>query len=167
MTAHEHREAAPHDRPGPGRVEAIWIRAESNGTPQPLERAQLEAGRGIVGDRYWSDAGGPGHPEEGSAVTLIEAEAIEGLRADTGIEIGPEESGRNVVTRDIALNDLVGQRFRVGAVECVGVMQCDPCRTFEKRTEPGVLKGMVNRGGLRADIVSGGEIAVGDEVAAL
>jgi len=167
MAASEHRDADQIARPGPGRVEAIWIRAESNGTPQALERAQLEAGRGVVGDRYWSDGGSDEHPHDGREVTLIEAEAIEGLRADTGIEIGVQESGRNVVTRGIPLNDLVGKRFRVGAVECIGVMQCDPCRTFEKRTEPGVLKGMVNRGGLRADIVSGGEIAVGDEVTAL
>ena len=149
-----------------GRVEAIWIRAESNGTPEALERARVEAGRGIVGDRYWKGvAGKPTEP--GRALTLVEAEAIEGLREDTGIVIGAEQSGRNVVTRGIALNDLVGKRFRVGDVECEGVELCHPCRTFEKRTEPGVLKGMVNRGGLNADIVVDGEIAVGDEVEAL
>jgi MOSC domain-containing protein YiiM len=150
-----------------GRVEAIWIRAESNGTPELLEHASLEAGRGIVGDRYWMDRADASHPDEGRDLTLIEAEAVEGLAEDTGIVIGAQESGRNVVTRGIALNDLVGKRFRVGSVECEGVMKCDPCRTFEKRTVQGLLKGMVDRGGLRANIVSDGEIAVGDEVAAL
>jgi MOSC domain-containing protein YiiM len=154
------------DPAGPGRVEAIWIRAESNGTPESLERAKLEPGRGIVGDRYWKE-GGERDLEPGRALTLIEAEAIETLREKTGIVIGAQQSGRNVVTRGIGLNDLVGKRFRVGDVECEGIELCHPCRTFERRTEQGVLKGMVNRGGLNADIVSGGEIAVGDEVAAL
>jgi MOSC domain-containing protein YiiM len=157
--------AAPETR-DTGHVAAIWIRAESNGTPEPLERAKLEAGRGIVGDRCWKE-GGETELEPGRALTLIEAEAIEGLREDTGIVIGAQQSGRNVVTRGIALNDLVGRRFRVGAVECEGIELCHPCRTFESRTEQGVLKGMVNRGGLNADIVVDGEIAVGDEVAAL
>jgi MOSC domain-containing protein YiiM len=157
--------ATPETRDG-GHVEAIWIRAKSNGTPESLERATLEEGRGIVGDRYWK-ATGEAEQQPGRALTLIEAEAIEGLREDTGIVIGAQQSGRNVVTRGISLNDLVGKRFRLGDVECEGIEKCDPCRTFERRTEPGVLKGMVNRGGLNADIVSGGEIAVGDEIAPL
>ena len=157
--------AAPESR-DTGHVEAIWIRAESNGTPESLERARLDARRGIVGDRYWKE-GGETELEPGRALTLIEAEAIEGLREDTGIVIGAQQSGRNVVTRGIALNDLLGKRFRVGSVECEGIELCHPCRTFERRTEPGVLKGMVNRGGLNADIVTDGEIAVGDEVVPL
>jgi MOSC domain-containing protein YiiM len=166
MAAPERQPDQMPDPDGPGRVEAIWIRAESNGTPESLERATLEAGRGIVGDRYWK--GVPGKATEpGRALTLIEAEAIENLREKTGIVIGAEQSGRNVVTRGIGLNDLVGKRFRVGHVECEGIELCHPCRTFERRTEQGVLKGMVNRGGLNADIVTGGEIAVGDDVVVL
>ena len=68
------------------------------------------------------------------------------------------------MTRGIALNDLVGRRFRVGDVECEGRRLCDPCSYLEKLTEPGVLKGLVDRGGLRADILRGGRIAVGDDV---
>jgi MOSC domain-containing protein YiiM len=158
--------AAPDTR-GRGHVEAIWIRAESNGTPESLERANLEARLGIVGDRHWKAGVEAGSNPPGRALTLIEAEAVEGLREDSGIVIGPEQSGRNLVTRGIALNDLVGKRFRVGDVECEGVELCDPCRTFERRTVPGVLKGMVNRGGLNAEIVTGGEVAVGDEVVPL
>jgi MOSC domain-containing protein YiiM len=167
MAAPQARDDSPQASAGAGRVEAIWIREDFNGAPQGLERAQVEARRGIVGDRYWRDRTGKSNPEDGRDLTLIEAEAVEGLRADTGIEIGPEESGRNVVTRGIALNDLIGRRFRVGDVECEGVMKCEPCRTFEKRTVQGVLKGMVGRGGLRANVLSGGEIAVGDEITAL
>ena len=72
-----------------------------------------------------------------------------------------------MVTRGIGLNDLVGRPFRVGAVRCVGIEPCDPCRHLEWLTKPGVLKGLAGRGGLRADVVSGGEIALGDPVEAL
>ena len=112
--------------------------------------------------------GGP--PREhgaGQDQTLIETEAVEGLRADTGIDLGLGGSRRNVVTRDVALNDLVGRRFRVGEAECLGVELCEPCRHLERLTEPGVLRGLVHRGGLRADVVSGGTVAVGDAVVEL
>ena len=72
-----------------------------------------------------------------------------------------------MLTRGIGLNDLVGRRFTVGDVECVGRRLCDPCSHLERATKPGVLEGLANRGGLRADIVSGGRIAVGDAVSDL
>ena len=102
--------------------------------------------------------------KHGQDLTLIEAEAIEGLARDDGIELAPGEARRNVVTRGIGLNDLVGRRFTVGEVECVGQRLCDPCSHLQRMTKPGVLKGLANRGGLRADVVTGGRIAVGDEV---
>ena len=70
-----------------------------------------------------------------------------------------------MATRGIDLNALVGRRFRVGALECEGIELCEPCTHLEGLTQPGVLKGLVHRGGLRASILSGGEIAVGDPVA--
>ena len=148
---------------GRGLVERIVLRAEKAGEPVDVARVRAVAGKGLEGDRYF------GHPDDGvdgRDLTLIEAEALEGLHEDTGIVLGAEETGRNVITRGIALNDLVGKRFRVGEIECVGRRLCDPCATLQSRTQPGVLRGLVDRGGLRADIVSGGEIAVGDEVAA-
>jgi MOSC domain-containing protein YiiM len=71
---------------------------------------------------------------------------------------------RQVLTRGVRLNDLVGERFTVGGVECVGQELCEPCNHLQGLTYPGVLRGLVHRGGLRADIVSGGRIAVGDEI---
>jgi MOSC domain-containing protein YiiM len=97
---------------------------------------------------------------------LIAAEALDGLRDDTGIELSHEASRRNLLTRGVDLNALVGVRFTVGAVECEGIELCQPCNHLAKLTERGVLRGLVHRGGLRADILSGGEIAVGDAVAA-
>jgi len=83
-----------------------------------------------------------------------------------GVEITAAESRRNVLTRGVDLNALVGKRFRVGEVECLGVELCEPCKSLESVTRPGVVKGLAHRGGLNADILSDGEIAVGDEVVA-
>jgi MOSC domain-containing protein YiiM len=148
-----------------GSVEGIFVAAEAEGATRPVEEVEAVAGKGLEGDRYF--AGGGTFFEErkpGQHITLIEAEAIEGLARETGIELGPGETRRNVVTRGIGLNELVGRRFTVGDVECVGQRLCDPCSHLEGLTEPGVLKGLVNRGGLRADVVTGGPIAIGDSV---
>src|SRR5512134_2022011 len=134
-----------------GTVESIHIAARAEEPTDAVEAVSVVAGRGIEGDRSIR-AGGDGTFHEadkhGQDLTLIEAEAIEGLAADTGIDLSPGEARRNVVTRGVALNDLVGRRFAVGAVEAVGNRLCDPCSHLQKLTQPGVLKGLVDRGGL-------------------
>jgi MOSC domain-containing protein YiiM len=148
-----------------GSVEAIYLSPEHGRSPAPVERARLVPGRGPEGDRFFRDEGAePYEPGTGRDVTLIEAEAIEALASESGIELPAGDARRNVVTRGIGLNDLVGKPFRIGAVRCVGIEPCDPCRHLERLTQPGVLRGLVDRGGLRADVVSGGEIALGDPV---
>ena len=144
-----------------GTVEQIAITAEPHALPAPVPSVRAEAGHGLEGEYHWSAT-----PAPGQSLTLIAAEALEGLREDTGIELSHEASRRNVLTRGVDLNALVGRRFVVGGVECVGIELCEPCNTLAKLTERGVLRGLVHRGGLRADIVSGGEIAVGDPVRA-
>ncbi len=69
--------------------------------------------------------------------------------------------------RGMALDDLIGRRFRVGEVECFGQRRCEPCAHLERLTRSGVLRGLVHRGGLRADVLSGGGIRTGDRVEAL
>ncbi len=145
-----------------GRVEQINIGPERQ-LPQPVGRADAHAGKGLLGNRYYY---GNGDAPSGRALTLIQAEAIEAMADEHGIEITPAESRRNVLTRGIDLNALVGKRFRVGNVECLGVELCQPCKSLESLTKPGVIKGLVNRGGLNADILSDGEIVVGDMVVA-
>jgi MOSC domain-containing protein YiiM len=150
-----------------GTVESIHIAARAEEPTDAVEAVSVVAGRGIEGDRYFREGGnGTFHEADkhGQDLTLIEAEAIEGLAADTGIELAPGEARRNVVTRGVRLNDLVGRRFTVGEVEAVGNRLCDPCSHLQRVTQPGVLKGLANRGGLRADVVRGGAIRVGDEV---
>jgi MOSC domain-containing protein YiiM len=137
----------------PGSVEGIHIAPAESELPHAVDSVEV-TDEGIVGDRYAKHRN----------LTLVEAEALEGLLADTGIELSAAEVRRQVLTRGIALNDLVGQRFRVGEVECVGEELCEPCNHLQSITKPGVLRGLVHRGGLRADIVQGGRIAVGDEI---
>jgi MOSC domain-containing protein YiiM len=150
-----------------GTVESIHIAARAEESTHAVEAVTVVEGRGIEGDRYFREGGdGTFHEADkhGQDLTLIEAEAIEGLAADTGIELAPGEVRRNIVTRGVSLNDLVGRRFTVGGVEAVGNRLCDPCSHLQKLTRLGVLKGLANRGGLRADVVRGGVIRVGDEL---
>jgi len=150
-----------------GNVESIHIAARAEEPTHAVEEVNVVAGRGIEGDRYHREGGdGTFHESDkhGQDLTLVEAEAIEGLAADTGIELEPGAARRNVVTRGVSLNDLVGRRFTVGEVEAVGNRLCDPCSHLQKLTQPGVLKGLANRGGLRADVVRGGVIRVGDHL---
>jgi MOSC domain-containing protein YiiM len=146
-----------------GTVEGIYLAPEHGAPTVPVERVRAVAGRGLEGDRHYAP-GEPNEPGTGHDLTLIEAEAVESLLTERGIELRPGEARRNLVTRGISLNELVGKPFRVGGVRCVAVEPCDPCRHLERLTKPGVLRGLVGRGGLAADVVDGGEIAVGDAV---
>ena len=145
-----------------GRVTGIHLHVVGKGEPlETVDRVRAVAGEGLEGDRYRS----PDHPrEEGRQLTLVEAEALELLRERTGIELEPWQTRRNVMTRGVDLNALVGRRFRVGETECEGIEPCHPCRHLERVTEQGVLKGLAGRGGLRANVLKGGQIAVGDAV---
>jgi MOSC domain-containing protein YiiM len=142
-----------------GRVEGIYITAEHGELPEPVGSVRALAGRGLEGNRYFFDEAPPG-----TALTLIAAEAVEAMEREHGVSIEPRESRRNVVTRGIDVNELVGKRFRVGDVECRGVELCEPCASLQSMTKPGVIKGLAHRGGLNADILSDGEISVGDAV---
>ena len=119
----------------------------------PVDSVRAIAGQGREGDRK-AHAGE--HP--GGALTMIEAEVLE----DVGLT--PEQARRQIVVRGVRLNDLVGRRFLVGEVECVGVELCEPCLHLQSLTRPGVIEDLLHRGGLSADIVFGGTIAVGDAV---
>ena len=100
----------------------------------------------------------------GYDLTLVQAEVLDDLLLGDDGRLGYAEARRNVVTRGIDLNALVGRRFRVGDVECLGQRLCEPCSHLERLTTRGVLRGLIHRGGLRADVVSGGAIRVGDGV---
>ena len=124
------------------------------------------ADRGLEGDRYFYRRGSYSHwPGRGRDVTLIEAEVLASLSASCAIS--GAQARRNIVTRGLRLNDMVGHYFQLGAVVLYGVRLCEPCPHLDKLTHPGVMAALVGRGGLRADIVEGGVIRVGDVIAGI
>lgn len=151
-----------------GRIEAIHLADAAAGPMRPVARVRAIAGVGLEGDRYATGNGtySP-DPRTDRHLTLIEAEEIEALAERDGIVLEPGETRRNVTTRGIRLNDLVGRRFRVGAIECEATRLCEPCQGLTDLLAKPVLKPLAHRAGLRALILTDGEIALGDEVVAL
>lgn len=149
--------------PTPGEVVEINISPTHELLPEPVESVRAVPGRGLEGDRYYVADGDPEPDEED--ITLVATEALEALESEHGISLSAAETRRNVATKGTDLNALVGRRFRIGELECEGRELCEPCNHLEGLTQPGVLKGLVHRGGLRAAILREGRIAVGDPVA--
>ena len=146
-------------------VTAILISAASAGPIAEVEMAHAITGRGLEGDRYASGQGTfSDKPGTGRQVTLIEAEAIEAFAAEFGESLTPSDARRNIVTRGVRLNDLVGREFMVGQVRVLGCRLCEPCTHLERLTGKSVLRGLVHRGGLRAEFLSDGVIRVGDRI---
>ena len=160
----EHRTAEP--RPPEGLVEAIHIAPDAGEPVRPLEFVRAIAGVGLEGDRY---ALGRGHYQDERVsrdLTLIEAEAIKALAAEHGIRLSIGEARRNITTSGVRLNELVGRRFWVGQVLCRGTRLCEPCQYLADLTGKPLLRALVHRGGLRADILRDGFIRRGDAVRA-
>src|SRR5215471_1150267 len=145
-----------------GHVEAIFT-ASAAGAPL-VRRARVLAspGVGLQGDRY---AAGIGHwsPDKraGRDLTLIEAEVIESLRNELGLALDAGALRRNVVTRGVRLNDLVGVRFRIGPLLVYGTRLCEPCEYLVQLVGAPILAPLVHRGGLRVDVLTGGELVEG------
>ncbi|MDX6548552.1 MAG: hypothetical protein QOG33_2102 [Gaiellales bacterium] len=145
-----------------GSVEQIFL-AQPRSPTFSVDSVLAITGRGLEGDRYLAPE--DGWAPSGTAISLIEAEAIEAIHEEHGIDLGAGGSRRQVVTRGVRLNDLVGREFSVGPVRCRGVELCEPCLHLTKLLgEPGLIKAALHRAGLRADILAGGRIAVGDSV---
>ncbi len=145
-----------------GTVVSIQIAPDAAASMVTLESVEAVTGKGLAGDRYFHRVGTYSErPGSGRQVTLIEAEAI---AREAGVQLAPAASRRNVTTRGVPLNHLVGRRFRVGDVVLEGTRLGEPCQHLESLTTPGTLKALVHRAGLRADIVAGGMIRVGDVV---
>lgn len=135
---------------------------------ESVPEVRAVAARGLEGDRYFHRSGtysrrdGPDRQ-----VTLVEAEALEALARDYGVEIAPGDARRNLVTRDAALNQLVGRTFRVGEVALRGIRLCEPCGHLARLTGADIVPGLVHRAGFRAEILTTGTIRVGDPVEAV
>ncbi|HZD66516.1 MAG TPA: MOSC domain-containing protein [Acidimicrobiales bacterium] len=158
--------AAPGTPPTPlrGTVEAIALARRATGAMHRVEQARALAGRGLEGDRYAAKAGTftpTNESARGYDLTLVEAEVLDQLVLPGGDGLDYPEARRNVVTRGINLAGLVGRRFRVGDVECLGQRLCEPCSHLEGLTVAGILRALIHRGGLRADVLTDGEIRTG------
>jgi MOSC domain-containing protein YiiM len=148
-----------------GAVIAIHIAPTGAAPMRSVTSAQAVVGRGLEGDRYCNKLGTYSNQAgSGRDVTLIEIEAIDGLKRDYEVQLDPGQSRRNIVTRGIALNHLVEQEFRIGDVVLRGTRLCEPCAHMEKLTVKGAMRGLIHRGGLRAEIVRGGIIHIDDAI---
>ncbi len=149
-----------------GRIESIHITPTAEAAMRSVDQAVAVAGVGLEGDRYAARMGSfSAKPKPGRQLTLIEAEAIEALERELGMVLAPGETRRNLITRGVALNHLVGREFTVGGVRLLGHELCEPCADLARMTgKPQILPGLVHRGGLRAEILEGGLIRVGDSV---
>jgi MOSC domain-containing protein YiiM len=148
-----------------GRVVAIYV-APGEGVPmEARDAAHAIAGKGLDGDRYAIEAGKYSGTKVGKrAVTLIEREAVDGVRAEYDLELAEQETRRNLVTEGVPVNHLVGKEFTVGGVRMRGYDLAEPCAYLEGLTRPGVRAALIHRGGLRAEILDDGPIRVGDAV---
>jgi len=144
---------------GVGTVAGILVASAAEAPLGRVDAVVALPGRGLEGDRYAHGQGTFSSPGRGYELTLVEAEVLD------EIQLSWEDARRNIVTRGIELNALAGKRFHVGPVECVGRRLAEPCAHLEKLARPGLLRLLVHRGGLRADILSGGTITLGDEIA--
>ena len=151
-----------------GRIEAIYVSPKFGEPQHSVDCVELVAGSGIVGDRYYTERAG----QPGLNLTLIEAEEIERFNAAHGASAPLHATRRNVVTRGVRLNDLVGKEFMIGNVRARGIELCEPCRILGANLATpmvdvaAVVRVFVHRAGLRADLLSSGPVCVGDPVAA-
>lgn len=157
---------------GEGAVERIFTAPDAGVEMDERSGVEAVAGRGLRGDRYFSDIEtgtfvdweSDENRQGGYDVTLIEGEAIDAIEREADIDLAPGEHRRNVVTRDAALNHLVGTRFRVGDAVCRGDRLCEPCGYLRDLTGEDVLDALAHRGGLRADVLESGTIRPGDTI---
>jgi MOSC domain-containing protein YiiM len=147
-----------------GQLIGIHVCAQAGERLQALSQVRVIPGRGLAGDRYAEGIGTFSDRPGKRDVTLIEAEVLENYREETGKELSAAESRRNLLTRGVRLNGLVGQEFQVGQVRMRGLRLSEPCTHLVRLTHWETLRGLVHRGGLIAEILSDGEIAVGDRI---
>lgn len=147
-----------------GRVISINIAPRAEAPMESVEQARAVPGKGLEGDRYFVRQGTFYKPQPDRELTLIEAEAIEAMKRELDVDYGLADSRRNVVTRGVPLNHLVGKEFMVGDVKVRGLKLCEPCSHLQRLSHEKVLPGLVHRGGLRAQILTEGIIRVGAPV---
>jgi len=148
-----------------GKIVAIYVAPERAKAMELRESVLAVPGKGIQGDHRF-DPTGTLSAKKGAAreISFIEVEAVEAVFRDYQIQLGADETRRNVVTRGIALNHLIGKEFTAGALRFKGLEMCEPCRHLESMTRKGVKEALIHRGGIRCQILTEGELRVGDVI---
>lgn len=150
-----------------GKVEVILLAEQAGKAMSEHASAELQAGKGVVGDRYYSSQGTFSEALADAAdfqVTLIEQEEIDLFNQKTGFKYSGKDFRRNIVTSGIRLNDLEGQEFSIGNVKLRGIRLCEPCAYLSDLLGPEVLQQMVHKAGLRAQVLVDGKIQVSDSI---
>ena len=157
-----------------GHVVSLHIAPEASAKMETVTEARAVPGRGLEGDRYFKNTGfySPRASHGGREVTLIEIESVEALDSGVlssngdrlGITLSAADTRRNIATSGVPLNHLVDKEFLVGSVLMRGMRLCEPCKHLDELTQPGVMGGLIHRGGLRARILTEGVIRPGDVV---
>ena len=151
-----------------GTVEGIFVAPDSGEPMEAVESVEAVADRGLRGDRYFIDRGLYDRRDElpeGTDVSIIEREALDAAERDEGTTIDPLRTRRNILTRGVPLNHLVDREFRIGTATLVGVRLCEPCNYMESLADTeGAEAALVHRGGLNANVVDSGTIALDDTV---
>jgi len=146
-----------------GVVEALFITATKGAVVEQQQSVELIAEAGIAGDRYCK-----AQPANGVAavnnLTLIDADHLDAFLAKNTVEISYGDFRRNVITRGIDLNDLVGKEFTIGDVLCKGTELCEPCAPLAAKVHSAILPDLVHKAGIRAEILRGGTVALGAEL---
>lgn len=149
-----------------GKLEGICTAPAAGAPMQTQTEIEAVAGKGLVGDRYAEAKGSfqKGDIAPDQQITLIESEALLAAQAELGVELCERQARRNLLTSGVPLNHLVDREFRVGQVVLRGIRLCEPCNYLENRTLLGARQALLHRGGLRAQIVVGGVLRVGDPI---
>jgi MOSC domain-containing protein YiiM len=142
-------------------VVGIYIGAEPERPMQAVTEVVAVAGRGLEGDRYFQPVE---NGEPSAEITLIESEAVEAAAAESGVDIGLEDTRRNIITSEVRLDDLLGKSLWLGEVEVEALEPNPPCRHLAELAGKPLLKPLARRGGVRARIVTGGVVRAGDPI---
>src|SRR5712691_1228850 len=145
-------------------VVSIHIASTAEVAMQSVEEVRAISGKGLEGDRYFNQAGTFSKPQPDRELTLIESEAVEAFNRELEIEFSAAAARRNIVTRGVPLNHLVGREFQIGGIRVRGLKLCEPCSHLARLSHEGVLPGLVHRGGLRAQILTECTIRAGDAI---
>lgn len=148
-----------------GTLRQIFIAPDEGQPVQSVQQVEAVAKKGLRGDRYF----GIHDSDEPTNLTLIAQEDIEAIQREYNIPLQPQQTRRNLITQGVPLSGLVGKTFQVGEAVLYGGLLCEPCQSIAQSTGygPRLIKAMVHRGGLRADVVKSGWIRPGDVIVPL